>query len=170
MTMQYRAKGSTDYYAPSRDVIHWFTPVLRGVMELMCEEFPDRHEELMPIVHATSETINEAITGSESLPIERITSKLDGALHNCASDLVFVWRKHLIDALVFRYVAGMREQEEGQVDVKELSKAFTGMYLLSILPPEIAKAARDHLQTYAHLPEILFENEPPAVKEEDSDA
>jgi hypothetical protein len=56
-----------------------------------------------------------------------------------------------------------REPLGKELGREELEKSFTGIYLLSVLPPEMADAVRAHIRAYKHLPEILFDNTPPMV-------
>ncbi len=169
--MQYRLKDgrSTKFYSAGRDILGFYRPLHEAVVELMLERHPDRGEELENLRAMTHMVINEATAGEQDMKVEELIEAHREAIATIAKDLTSEYTMMLAGAYTWRYVMGKREPFEDTLGPEGLDSSFSGVYILSILPDDLAEKVRKHLRTYNLLPKILFENTPPCTIEEAED-
>lgn len=169
--MQYKMRDgvSAKYYAFGRDILGFYRPLHESVLEIMAERHPDRQEEIKNLRGMNCMVINEATAGEQDMNLDELLKAHRSAMVTIAQDLVNEYTMILAGAYTWRYVMGKREPFEDRLGPEVLEKAFSGVYVLSVLPDDLAEQVRKHLKTYNLLPPILFDNVPPCIAEEAKD-
>lgn len=174
MTIQFRPKDgrSSKFYAPSRDILGFYRPLHESVLEILAERHPDQLAHIEQLRGMTNILINEATGGQQKMTMPELVKAHEEAMAQCAGPLLHEYTALMTSAFTWRYIMGKRETAEEQVGDEDLEKGFAGIYVLSVLPPDIADAVQRHLRAYRHLPDILFNNTPPCrvVEVDDEDA
>jgi hypothetical protein len=169
--MQYRLRDGVTarYYSDGRDILGFYRPLHEAVLEIMAERHPDREQEIKNLRGMTCMIINEATAGEQDMKLPELLEAHRKAMVTIAQDLVHEYTMMLAGAYTWRYVMGKREPFEDRLGPEVLEKSFSGVYVLSVLPDDLAAEVRKHLKTYNLLPAVLFDNVPPAVAEEAKD-
>jgi hypothetical protein len=163
---QYRPKRSQEFYAPGRDILGYFRPLYIEALNIVRERHEDKIAETNKLEMLMNGIINEATAGAKKMEMHEIISAWQETLKDVDEEIANEFCRVFVSAIVFRYVLGKREVSEDQVKSEELGKAFGGMFVFSVLPAELAAAAKQHMMAYNHIPKIVVENEPPCVIEE----
>lgn len=166
--MQYRLKEgrSAHFYNEGRDILGFYRPLHEAVVEIMLEMHPDRESDILNLRYMTQMIINEATAGEQDMKVEELLKAHREAMATCAKDMLHEYTMMLAGAYTWRYVMGKREPFEDRLGPEVLEKSFSGVYVLSVLPDDLAEKVKKHLRTYNLLPAILFDNEPPCTIEE----
>lgn len=168
--IQYQRKEGGGIYAPRRDVLNWFKPVVRLILEQMGERHPTRIPELHKLATALSGMINEIVTGAEAETIEQITRSFEEHTSEVDPSLVAEFHRTMSLGVIWRYILAERVQDDDRpLDLSEMKKDIGALMLLSSLPPGLAAEVRAHLQAYNHVTTEFVNQEPPAVPEESND-
>ena len=171
--LQYREKRTQKFYAPGRDILGFYRPLNLEVLEILRERHPDKQAEVNKLEMLMNAIINEATAGARGWDLETIIHMVNETMKDIDDDIRTEYALLFVSAMTFRYILGKREVPEDQVQDEELGKAFGGVYMLGMLPEELAEKVRKHLLAYNHMPKIVLENEPPCevveVEEEDGE-
>ena len=165
MVMQYRPKRSQKFYAPGRDILGFYRPLVKEVLDLVHARHPDKPADVEKLQMLHNAIINEATAGARKLEMHEIIQAFTETLKDIDQAVVDDYTRLLAAVCMFRYVLGKREVPEHQVEAEELGKAFDCLYTLSVVPPELEEQLKKHLLAYGHIPKIVVENEPPCVAE-----
>ena len=157
-------------YAGSRDILGFYKSLQTGVISIVAERFPDKTEEVEKLRMQANGFINEATTGKNQLEIHEFLTHHEWTMEDIDKEVVDAYTRLMCAAFMFRFVMGKREQPEKPIKPDALGKSLQAMYIMSILPPDLAGQVRDHLRAYKHVPDVLFVNSPPAVPEKELDA
>jgi hypothetical protein len=173
--IQFRPDRSQDFYAPGRDILGFFRPLYLETLEIMHERHKDKTEEVQKLEMLMNGMINEATAGVHKLEMPAIISAWQESLKEVDDEIADEFCRIFTSAMVFRYVLGKREVPEDQVKQEELGNAFSGLYMLSVLPEKLywiipfREKVRQHMRTYNHIPKIAVTNTPPCTVVEATD-
>ncbi len=161
--IQYRPNRSQEFYAPGRDILGFFRPLYLETLGILHERNKDKEGEVNKLEMLMNGIINEATAGERKLEMHEIINQWQEALKQVDGDIADEFCRVFASAIMFRYVLGKREVSEDQVKSEDLGKVFSGLYLLSVLPEDMAGKVKQHVMAYNHIPKIALENEPPCT-------
>ena len=164
--LQFRPDRSQEFYAPGRDILGYFRPLYIETLDILNMRNKDKADDINRLEMLMNGIINEATAGVKKIEMHEILYMWQEALKQIDDDLANEFCRIFTSAIMFRYVLGKREVSDNQVKAEELGKAFTGLYMLSVLPEGLATAVRQHMIAYNHMPKIVMENTPPCTVEE----
>lgn len=165
--MQYRAKDTKEFYAVARDILNFYQPLQRAVIDIVATRHPDKQEDTKKLLMQANAFINEATTGSRRLKMHEFIAMHDVVMKDIDKDVVSDYLYLMSTAVMFRYVMAKREQRKDQLKPEELGHSFQALYAMSVCPDELATAIQKHMLAYKHVPAVTFINNPPAVPDQE---
>ena len=165
--MQFELRDSKKgMWGANRDILGFYRPLQEAVIDLVAARYPDKRDDVEKLYMQANGFINEATGGTRKLKIHEFVSMLDLVMKDIDKEVVDDYTRLMCAAFMFRYVLGKREQPEYRVAPEELGHAFEAVYIMSVLPEELAAKVKRHLVAYGHVDDIVFNNRPPCVIDE----
>lgn len=150
----FRMKEGTKLYAPMRDITHCLRHMIKAALTVSTSQFKgdeDKIQALGTIALRLGEMFNKA-KGHDKANVV-VKDYIKSISQGIPADVIYVFNMNLTNALLTRYVSGIRETAESdEIRGSDLTSALVGVTSALLLPDELEGKVVKQLQLSNQIP------------------
>ena len=143
--IEFRKEGSHKFYAPDRDILHVYSPLVKSALKEAADSCSDEsYKTFKYLIDGVVSIHNKALT--DDTPEEIVNGALQD-MQKASPECISIFMTALMKSLFVLYIAGIRDSAENPVfSEREIMAAMKGISLLAVLPAEIRDQAKLEIQ------------------------